>query len=239
MKLLYKIIKWFKSKIGTKSESKLVKFARNELNRLLNGCGDENSESYTMQKCINEDIIEIVKVFSEQEHSGCSASYALNIIKRLLDWKPIQPLTGDNNEWNDCGYCDKDGNRVFQNRRCSAVFKHMNDNTDESYITYIDKYIISDNGGITWFTSRHVLDKLGLSEIITFPFKVPENPKRIYIKYLEDIPLGETSDNFVDITDIPEEINKLRKVYDRKFHPEKYENKDDNSKIEGTVEADS
>lgn len=233
-----------KSEINSEEDieenNSLVRFAKNELDRLLKNCGENDSESNEMQKYINEDILEVVKVFSKQGHSGFSASYALNILKKLLDFKPIQPLTGEDDEWNECGWTIDDGKKkVFQNRRCSAVFKTEDIATGEIEATYNDKYVISDNGGITWFTSRHVLDKLGLSEIITFPFKVPENPKRIYIKYLENVPLGETSDNFVDITDIPEEINKLRKVYDRKFHPEKYENKDDNSKIERTVEADS
>ena len=228
-----------KSKLTKKTESNLVKFARNELDMLLSRCKNKNDESYVMQKCINDDIIKIVKVFSKQDHSGFSASYALNIIKRLLDWKPIQPLTGSDDEWNECGCCNERDEMVLQNRRCPAVFKHINKNTGESKSTYIDKYVISDNGGITWFTSRWMLDKLGLSETIEFPFSVPEGPEKIYIKYIENVPLGETSDNFIDITDNPDEINKLRKVYDRKFHPEKYENKDDNSKIEGTAEADS
>ena len=221
-------------------ENGLVRFAKNELDRLLKGCEEKGSESNEMQKLINEDIIEIVKVFSKQCHSGFSASYALNILKRLLDFKPIQPLTGEDDEWNECGWTmDKGKKIVFQNLRCSAVFKTVDISTGETESTYNDKYVISDNGGITWFYSSRILKQLGLTNAIAFPFNVPENPKRIYIKYLEDVPLGETSDNFVDITDIPEEINKLRKVYDRKFHPEKYENKDDDSKIEGIVEADS
>ena len=234
------IIKWIKSKLTKKTESNLVKFARNELDMLLSRCKNKNDESYVMQKCINDDIIEIVEVFSKQDHSGFSASYALNILKRLLHFKPIRPLTGEDDEWNECGWTRDDGKKkVFQNRRCSAVFKTVDISTGETEATYNDKYVISDNGGITWFYSSHILKQLGLTNAIAFPFNVPENPKRIYIKYLEDVPLGETSDNFVDITDIPEEINKLRKVYDRKFHPEKYENKDDNNKIEEIVKINS
>ena len=216
--LLCKIIRWLKSKIRKNTETNLVKFARVELDKLLNGCGDKNSESYLMQKQINDDIIEIVKSFSKQGHSGFSASYALNIIKKLLNWKPILPLTGEDDEWKDCGYFDREGNRVFQNRRCSAVFKDVNNDTGESRVKYIDKYVISDNGGITWFSSRHVLNKLGLDETISFPFTVPENPERIYIKYTEDVPVGESSDNFIDITNNKDEINRLRQEWNEKFH---------------------
>lgn len=223
MKTQYKFIKWLKSKICKKQESNLVKFARNELDRLLAKCGDENSESYAMQKYMNDEILEMVKTFSEQDHSGCSASYALNMLKRLLDWKPIQSLTGEDAEWNDCCWTMDNGKKkVFQNRRCSAVFKTVDTETGETEVTYNDKYAVSDNGGITFFYSKHILKKLGLSESITFPFNVPEKPKKIYIKYLEDVPLGETSSNFLDITDNPDAISELRKIYDRKFHPDRY-----------------
>jgi hypothetical protein len=205
-------------------ESNLVRFARNELDRLLKDGEDVDEESNEMQKCINEDILEVVRVFSRQNHSGFSAGYALNMLKRLLDFKPIQPLTGEDDEWNECGWTVEEGKkRVFQNRRCSSVFKTVDIETGETEATYNDRYVISDNGGITWFYSSHMLKQIGLTNAITFPFKVPENPKRIYIKYLDYVPLGETSDNFVDITDAPEEIEELRKIYDRRFHPERYE----------------
>lgn len=213
-----KIINWIKSKIHRKHESGLVEFARSELNGILDEIKDKNSDSYVMQKNINDDIIEIVVAFSKQGHSGFSASYVLNIIKRLLDWKPIRPLTGDDSEWVDCGYCDKDGNKVFQNKRCSAVFKTVDEKTGNSKSNYIDKYTISDDGGLTWMHARHVLDKLGLNENIEFPFKVPEKPIKIYIKYTENVPLGESSDNFIDITGIPEEIEELRKISHNRYH---------------------
>lgn len=224
-------------------ENELAKFARNELDRLLTKCGNGIGESCEMQKQINSDILEVVKVFSNQGHSEFSASYALNILRRLLDYKPIQPLTGEDDEWNKCCWTEDDGKtEVFQNRRCSAVFKSVNTETGDVKTTYLDKYAISDNGGITWFKSIDILEKLGLSEAISFPFNVPVTPTKIYIKYTEDVPLGETSDNFVDITGDAEEINKLRKVYDRKFHPEKYENETDSeqgndSEAKGDAEA--
>ena len=71
----------------------LVEFAEGELNLLLKNCKD--SESLKMQKSINNDILEIIKLFSSQGHSGFSASYSLNILKRLLDYKPLSAITGD------------------------------------------------------------------------------------------------------------------------------------------------
>lgn len=197
-------------------ESSLVKFAKRELNLLLSQV--PNNE---MQQEINKDILEIIKIFAQQGHSGFSASYAINLLVRLLDYKPLSPLTGSDDEWIKLnGYSDENI-ETYQNKRCGAVFKKVNKQTKEIKYRYNDKYIISDNGGITWFMGLYVLEKLGLTDEITMPFTVPSKPKHIYIKYLEDVPLGETSDNFIDITNDEEEIKKLREIYEKKFEKEK------------------
>ena len=71
----------------------LVEFAEEELNKLLKDCTD--SEALEMQKSVNQDILDIIKMFSNQGHSGFSAQYSLNILKRLLDYKPLSALTDD------------------------------------------------------------------------------------------------------------------------------------------------
>lgn len=140
--------------------SNLVKWAEKELNRLV-----KNDDE--MQQEINKDILEIVKVFSEQGHSGFSASYALNIITRLLDWKPIGALTGEEDEWIDVG------NNTCQNNRCSAVFRRGKDN---STAYYLDGKVFSDDGGETWYTNQDSVVP------VTFPYTVPEKPEYIILE---------------------------------------------------------
>lgn len=149
----------------------LVNWAKNELDRLL--VDDEDG----MQKEVNESIIEVVEVFSKQGHSGFSASYALEMISRLLSWKPITSLTGDESEWNDVSdYCD--GRSVQQNNRCSAVFRDNNDNTSAHYV---DGKVFSDDGGVSWFTRGG-----GDSSVpVTFPFHVPDKPEYIMLEDAE------------------------------------------------------
>ena len=115
--------------------SKLLEYAKRELDRIP-------KDADGMQEMINKDILEIVAIFSDQGHSGFSARYAISKIRRLLCWKPITPLSGEADEWNELshGSC--------QNKRCSSVFK----NEDGTYHD-IDAIVVSDNGGITWFTS--------------------------------------------------------------------------------------
>ena len=61
--------------------SNLYKWAKAELDRLLIGCEEaEGRDGLEMQKQINKDILDIVKVFCTQGHSGTTASYTLGKI---------------------------------------------------------------------------------------------------------------------------------------------------------------
>ncbi|OUB57008.1 hypothetical protein [Bacillus thuringiensis] len=153
--------------------SKLVDWANEELNRLSQDIANDGDNS--MQEEMNKCVLGIVKVFSEQGHSGMSAAYALGLIKRLLSWKPITPLTGEESEWNDVG--GGTGESTQQNNRCSAIFRENNDN---STAYYIDGKVFSDDGGVTWFTNRD-------SRIpIVFPFVVPDQPEYVILSTQKD-----------------------------------------------------
>lgn len=139
--------------------SNLVEWAKSEL-KLIGGKDDE------MQQMINRDILQIVETFSEQGHSGFTAPYAIQMIKRLLNWKPITPLTGENDEWTNVH------GDTWQNKRCSAVFRK---GTDNSTAYYIEGKVFSDDGGETWYTSKESFVP------ITFPYVVPEQPERVIL----------------------------------------------------------
>lgn len=70
-----------------------------------------------MQQMLCEGVIDLLKVFSDEGHSGSSAPYAIDMFAKLAKFEPLVPLTGEDWEWNEVG----DG--VFQNKRCSHVFK--------------------------------------------------------------------------------------------------------------------
>ena len=175
--------------------SNMYKWAKAELDRILVNC--EEGDDLDMQMAINREILDIVKVFCDQHHSGSTAWYTLSMIKRLLDWKPITPLTGEEDEWNE-GYII-DGVLHQQNKRCSSVFR---DNSDNSTAHYIDAKVYSDNGGYSWYHKGG-----GDRDVISFPFKVPDKPEYIYLN-------GEDSDEV--ITD-PERIKQIYEAYERQL----------------------
>jgi hypothetical protein len=78
---------------------------------------DINDPEDGPNRWLAEGTLELLKVFSEQGHSGMSAPYAIALFEKLASWKPIAPLTGEDDEWNDVG------EGTWQNKRNSSVFK--------------------------------------------------------------------------------------------------------------------
>lgn len=62
-------------------------------------------------------MIEILEKFFDQWDSGGAVHDVAPVLMRCIAGKPLAPLTGETDEWVD------HGNGVFQNRRCSTVFK--------------------------------------------------------------------------------------------------------------------
>jgi hypothetical protein len=153
-----------------KEKSGLVSHAERELALLLKGC--EESEGLEMQKQVNENILELVRVFSRQGHSGGSAGYVIPILERLLRYMPLTPLAGDDNEWN------KVGEGVFQNKRRSSVFKDKDRFDGQPYD--IAARIFSDDGGKTWWS------KGGDGKPVVFPYMPTGEPERVIVDPAEE-----------------------------------------------------
>ncbi len=168
---------------------RLSKYAELELARIPQ---DEDG----LQSLINKYILKIVNEFEDFDLSGSAAGYVLSALERLLRFKPISPLTGEDDEW----YDEEFGS--VQNKRCPSVFKRPDGTCYD-----VDAIIVSDDGGITWFISNRFRKE------VTFPYIVPTHPEKVYIEYTKDVPHGCTDDVFEIITDNPDRIKSL---YERK-----------------------
>lgn len=177
-------------------------YAKSELARITKD-GDE------LQDAINKNILDIVELFASQGHSGFTAGYAMSILERLLRFKPITPLTGEDDEWGDVS--DFMGQRVLQNKRCSSVFKTVDTQGNMIEAHDIDGIVVSDNGGLTWFSSG------SFRKNVTFPYEPPTHPEKVYIEYTEDVPLGLSGDKYEIITDDKKRIEALRAKMQKKF----------------------
>ena len=143
-------------KVGIKM-SKLVDYAKDELKRI--GMID-SGEPYN--DLATKAILDLIELFDSQGHSGFSAPYVINTFSRLAMFKPLSPLTGKDDEWNDVG----DG--FLQNKRYSAVFKYKDG------IAYNSEGKVFTDDGETWYTCRDS------SVDVTFPYVVPDKPEYVY-----------------------------------------------------------
>jgi hypothetical protein len=143
----------------------LLSYAEDELNRI--GMMDDGDMNGMMRK----HILHMVKEFADEGHSGFSGSYALQCLEKLLRFKPLSPLTGEDDEWTEVTRMS--GYPHYQNKRCSSVFKDGKDG--EAYD--IDGKVFwewakDENGEPykSYYTGRE-------SRVpVTFPYIVPDKP---------------------------------------------------------------
>lgn len=145
-----------------------IDYAERELD--LIGMNDEEGMNGMMRK----HLIHMVEEFAKEGHSGFSASYALSCLKRLLAFKPLSPLTGEEDEWTEVS--EHMGHKSYQNKRYSAVFK------DETGTYNIDGKVFW-----SWFTDKDTGEKFksyytsrDSRVYVEFPYAVPDEPEYEY-----------------------------------------------------------
>ena len=81
----------------------MIEYAKRELD--ASGMTEDSSDA--MNVMMRKHILHMVKEFADEGHSGMSAAYALSILKRLLAYEPLAPLTGADDEWNEVDVLEK------------------------------------------------------------------------------------------------------------------------------------
>ena len=152
--------------------SNLVKYAESELDRI--GMTDDGDMNGLMRK----HLLHMVKEFSEEGHSGFSASYALQCLEKLLRFKPLSPITGEDDEWWEHPYGES--GVTYQNKRCSSIFKESEDGQAYDIDGRVFwEWIRDEETGEavkSYYTNRD--SRL----FITFPYAVPDKPVYEYRK---------------------------------------------------------
>lgn len=125
-------------------------------------------EKEPIQKSICDQIMKLLEVFGQQGHSGTTAPYTVEVFSRLALFKPLTPLTGEDWEWNEM---DKG---VFQNRRCSHVFKQPDRFNGQAYD--MEGVIFEDRDGCRFINSESAV-----------PIVFPYTPTRKYVKLDKEV----------------------------------------------------
>ena len=128
----------------------------------------------------SKEILALCEAFGKSGQSGGSAPFTASAIsqavKKLLLQEPICDVTGLDEEWVNIIEMNG-GNPMWQNRRCSALFKHP-----DGKCSYVDAIVWKGEEKWDTFTGRVYIDDkdfelIGSSQNVRFPFK----PKTFYI----------------------------------------------------------
>ena len=148
--------------MSEQKESNLVTYAKEEMERSW-----PEAERDEMQQLACDNVLELLQVFSEQGHSGFSGNYVLSVFNKLVHFKPLSPLTGEEDEW----YAPGEHSGSQQNKRCGSIFR---ENGDNSTAYNSEANVFEDQDGFT-FTSY-------LSAApVTFPYIVPDKPNIVKV----------------------------------------------------------
>lgn len=156
----------------------MIAWAENELGKLLEYTSSD--EERELQAKINENILSLVKEFANQEHSGFTAQYVLNVFSRIISKKPLTPLTEEADEWAVIDYDEENKIVTYSNKRLPSLYKYLYTSTGEVDYKYTEGYVFSHDGGHSWYTVNE-LPKFLNSEI-KFPFFPPTEPQRVYVE---------------------------------------------------------
>lgn len=117
-------------------------------------------------KWLRESILELLKVFGEQRHSGMSAPFAISQFTRLACHKPLTPLTGEESEWGTDASPE-------QNNRFTSVFRKKDGSAYWADGIVFWEWFQPEEGEKckSYFTCRDSRAQ------VTFPFTVPDDPE--------------------------------------------------------------
>ena len=155
-------------------KNKKITFQQSEFSVLSNLYPD--SDNPFVLSYFEKEILALVDRFNNSGQSEGSAPYIANeiaeCVKKLCLKQPISPITGEDSEWSNESLYSNDKDALFQNKRCSALFKHV----ESGVCYYLDAIVfrgegegVSFKGTVQGVTSRQIIK--------SFPFI----PKTFYV----------------------------------------------------------
>lgn len=127
------------------NESNLVAHAEYELKKA--GFFDKNSD---YNGVIGKAVVELMKTFSKQGHSGFSAPLVLELFKKVASWDVLSPISSDIGEWTNVTEMGDSDSPLWQNKRNPAYF--------------------SNDGGKTWWNVDEKSAKIIKESLSTYEY---------------------------------------------------------------------
>ena len=172
----------------------------------LAGFFDKDSDYGGM---VGDAVMELIKVFANQGHSGMSAGIVSSLFNKLAKYEPLQPVTGRDEEWVEA-FNDSNGQPVLQNKRCSAMFKHA-----DGRVTYNDAIIKRCLNGTSWTGPLFLTKEDSINNVNQIKVEVKEfpfTPRTFYIDVLEE---EIAKDDWIMWVADPKQLDEVFEYYQR------------------------
>ncbi len=129
------------------NESGLVSHAESELKLAGMYEADDELSGVSYNKMVADAVIELMKTFSKQGHSGFSAGMVREIFAKLSNYETLSPISSNPDEWSDVAeYGGDQPNTLWQSKRSPSTFSHDGGKTwynlDESVLIKAEKLVL-------------------------------------------------------------------------------------------------
>jgi hypothetical protein len=166
----------------------------------------------------SNEILALCEAFGKSGQSGGSAPYTASAIsqavKKLMLQEPICPITGVDDEWAYVRDRSDDDEMMYQNKRCSALFKG-----ESGKCWYLDAIVKKDENGHCWsgsfwlskedYLAGNKENKVYSRQYVKeFPFE----PKTFYIDVISE---EVAKDDWEMFLKDPKQLEKVWKYYDK------------------------
>ena len=142
--------------------------AYKELRRLEETIDPKEAEALLYQQKATLNVLQLLKVFANQGHSGFTAPLILELFENCVCFRPLTPLTGEEDEWVPIDEGNPD--ETEENIRAHGIFRKHHDNATAYYTEGI---YFKEPGG-TYFSCRE-------SKVpVTFPCNTKELKPKYY-----------------------------------------------------------
>lgn len=188
-------------------------FAANELNILAKTVPDAIITPF------RDEILALCEAFGKSGQSGGSAPYTATAIskavKKLMLQEPICPITGIDEEWTNVREISEEDEMMYQNNRCSALFK-----SKSGKCWYVDAIVKKTESGSCWSGSFWLSkedyltgDKSKMVGSAQYVKSFPFEPKTFYIDVIEE---EVAKDDWEMYPKDPKQLEKVWEYYDKK-----------------------
>lgn len=170
--------------LSTDPENELYNWAKEEVRLAIENETKlaESSDEADFGTKIYNDALQAFKPMCMQGHSGSSYGITKGIVKKLLDGKPLTPITDTPDGWNEVSRVgsSENGYKLYQCKRRSSLFKHVYSTGDIVY-SDVDQAVKIDQNKQTWNSQL-------VTKIIQtmFPISMPYYPEEPILVYCED-----------------------------------------------------